>query len=346
LITANGFYKLSGVLIALIMIFSLSTNAAFAIDSPKKQLAAGVAPKDVVCKAGRVLAILDGVSVCVKQSTAQKLEKRWNATLVLPEPALQKTKTPKTTTPKDTTKGSAIQGSSGGTSGVVETIPASSGSIVNFYITDDDLNTSPSGVDIISTAGLVEFTINGVSITGPDTMTETGPNTGKFYLRLDLPDEINGNPITQNDIIRVKYNDQSDATGESRVSVTSIPLSKTFAQMQSSGGQRIGHAFSVTIYEPDANLDSDEVDRISLSSIEFKAEGGIKTTLANPAFDANSSYLLETGKNTGTFSVTIKIPRYIDGKLVDIGAWYEMTYVDTTTPSDTDEKVVLKGKIG
>jgi hypothetical protein len=179
-------------------------------------------------------------------------------------------------------------------------------------------------------------------------MIETGPNTGKFYVGLELPETVNGQALTQNDVIVIRYLDQSDAAGESRVSVTSVPLSKTYAQVQTSGGgqSRIGHEFSVRIYEPDANLDSHEVDRIPLSRIEFRAEGGIRTTLANPAFDANSSYLLESGKNTGTFQVIIKIPRTIDGKTIHIGDWYEMTYVDSSTPSGTNEDIVLKGKIG
>ncbi|HXW02045.1 MAG TPA: hypothetical protein VD828_01560 [Candidatus Nitrosotenuis sp.] len=332
------------------MLFSsVSLGTAFAIDSPKKQLANGVAPKDVVCKAGRVLAIIfTNTPVCLKPSTASELEKRWSTTLVFPEPAQPKDDAPKNEPSAKGTTGATIQGQPGKAQAVVETIPASGGSTVNFYITDDDLNTSPNGVDIISTEGLLEFTINDVSIEGPETMIETGPNTGKFYVGLELPETVNGQALTQNDVIVIRYLDQSDAAGESRVSVTSVPLSKTYAQVQTSGGgqSRIGHEFSVRIYEPDANLDSKEVDRIPLSRIEFRAEGGIRTTLANPAFDANSSYLLESGENSGTFQVVIKIPRTIDGKTIHIGDWYEMTYVDASTPSDTSEKIVLKGKIG
>jgi hypothetical protein len=332
------------------MLFSsVSLGTVFAIDSPKKQLASGVAPEDVICKQGLILAIIfNNVPVCLKPSTASELEKRWNTTLVFPEAAQPKADAPKNEPSTKSTTGATIQGQPGKTQALVEIIPASGGSTVNFYITDDDLNTSPNGVDIISTEGLLEFTINGIAIEGPETMIETGPNTGKFYVGLELPDTVNGQALTQNDVIVVRYLDQSDAAGESRVSVTSVPLSQTYAQVQASGGgqSRIGHEFSVRIYEPDANLDSREVDRIPLSRIEFRAEGGIRTTLANPAFDANSSYLLESGENTGTFEVVIKIPRTIDGKTIHIGNWYEMTYVDSSTPSGTNEKIVLKGRIG
>ena len=75
-------------------------------------------------------------------------------------------------------------------------------------------------------------------------------------------------------------------------------------------------------------------------------KGGIKTTLANPKFDANRSYLVETGPNTSTFEVQIKIPREIDGKVIHIGDTYEITYFDKSTPSGDNEKIILKGKIG
>ena len=100
------------------------------------------------------------------------------------------------------------------------------------------------------------------------------------------------------------------------------------------------------IYEPDANRDSKDEDRISLSSLEFRGEGGIRTTLSNPRFDENSSYLIETGPNTSTFEVKIKIPRELDGKTIHIGDSYEIRYIDRSTPSNTDEKVILKSRIG
>ena len=79
----------------------------------------------------------------------------------------------------------------------IETIPASGGSFVNFYITDDDLNIAHTGVEIISTSGLLEFTINGIPVEGPERMIETGPDTGVFFAKLELPETINGRPINQ-----------------------------------------------------------------------------------------------------------------------------------------------------
>lgn len=212
---------------------------------------------------------------------------------------------------------------------------------------DADLDTTPNGVDIISTEGLIEVTINGVQIDVPSKMVETAPNSGKFFLRIELPDTINGRQLSQDDVVLVKYNDETDATGEQRVVVKSFSLSKTYANLQSTvSGTRIGHEFIVRLFEPDANTDSKDEDKISLSYLEFRAEGGIRTTLANPAFDANSSFLVETGPNSDIFEVKIKIPRTVDGKTIHIGDWYEIRYIDESTPSGTEEKIILKGRIG
>ena len=303
----------------LILTIGFPVNAE--IDSPKKQMKRGIAIEDVLCREGLELVIrTNGFAACVRSETADRMEKA--GMLFVP---IGFTKSEKE----------------------IETVPASSMSIVNFYITDQDLNLAHSGIEVVSTEGLFEFTINGILIEGPKNMIETGPNTGQFYIKLELPETINGNPLSQEDIVLIKYLDESDFSGEQRVLVKSIPLTKTFAKVQTSGGgSRIGHEFTVRIYEPDANRDSKDEDRISLSELEFRGEGGIRTTLSNPKFDANSGYLIETGPNTSTFEVQIKIPREVDGKTIHIGDWYEIRYIDRSTPSNTDEKIILKGKIG
>ncbi|MEX1053856.1 MAG: hypothetical protein WEC35_05590 [Nitrosopumilaceae archaeon] len=349
----NKVFKIFTISIIISMILSSGfSNLVFGktIDSPKKQLQRGVAPHDIICKSGLTLAIIfTNVPVCLKPSTAFKLEQRWHVPILIPESMPQEKQTDGLSEKPASIKNNdsaTIQGKSGKPE-TLQTIPASSGSVVNFYVNDDDLNASHNGIDVIPTAGLLEFTINGIPIQGPQTMTETGTNTGRFFVRVELPDTINGRPLTQDDILEIRYLDQADAAGEKSSSVKSIPLTKAYAKVQTSGGgQRIGHEFTVRIYEPDFNLDSKDTDRIPLSRLEYRGEGGIRTTLANPAFDANSSFLLETGDNTGIFEVIIKIPRTLDGKTVNIGDWYEIRYIDTSTPSNTDEEIKLKGRIG
>ena len=229
----------------------------------------------------------------------------------------------------------------------LQSIPATSGAIVNFYVNDEDLNTSQSGIDRISTDGLIVATINDQSIPIPSEMIETKPNSGRFYLKIELPQSINGEALSQDDIIEVRYFDQSDSTGQMRTIVSSTTLTSSFAKIQTQGNnQRIGHDFILRIYEPDANSDSKDEDRIPLSALEFRAEGGIRVPLSDSAFDANSSFLIEIGPNSDIFEVEIKIPRKVDGKTIHIGDWYEIRYIDSSTPSNTAEKIIFKGRIG
>ena len=282
----------------------------------------GIAVEDITCKQGLELVIRTNESpACVKPDTAKRMQDLGIAFI-----------------PTTFTK----------TEKEIETIPASSRSIVNFYITDQDLNLAHNAVEVIEARELFEFTINGVPIEGPERIIETGPNTGQFYVRLNLPETIDGKQLDQDDIILIKYLDESDFSGEQRVIVKSVQLTKTFAKVQTegSGGSRIGHEFTIRLYEPDANRDSKDEDKIPPSSLEFRGEGGIRTTLANPKFDANRPFLVETGPNTSTFEVEIKIPRQIDGKVVNIGDRYEIRYIDRSTPSNTNEKVIFNGRIG
>ena len=306
--------------ISFFLIFSVIIPINADIDSPRKQMKEGVLAQDVTCRGGLELVIrTNGMSACVKPDTVDKMFERG---------ILSTTKL---------TKSNAE----------IVTIPASSMSIVNFYVTDNDLNKSHRGIEVVSTEGLFEFTVNGIPIEGPKKMIETGYDTGQFYLKLELPETINGKQISQDDIILIKYLDESNFSGEQNVQVKSIPLTKTFAEIETSGGgSRIGHEFFVRVFEPDANIDSRDEDKISINKLEFRSEGGIKTTLANPKFDANSNYLIETGPNTNIFEVQIKIPRQIDDKIIHIGDWYEIKYIDKSTPSNTDEKIIFKGRIG
>ena len=186
--------------------------------------------------------------------------------------------------------------------GSVSTIPASSATVVNFYVTDDDLNTASNAAETIPTEGLLKFAINGIPIDGPDTMTETGPDTGQFHVRLELPPTIDGRPITHNDVVDVTYIDQGGQIG--RGASPSQNHSRSQARMPTcnlrrDGKKRIGHEFTLRIYEPDANTDSKEENRIPLNRFEFRSEGSIRVTLDHNAFDANRSHMVETGPQHG-----------------------------------------------
>jgi hypothetical protein len=333
----NSLLKLL-LVIGLCLTVLILTQVSFGeIESPRKQLKHGIALEKIACNQNKVLVQRpSGIPACVSPSSAERLANHgWKTIVNFEKDKVQI---------KDLTKSIEIPKKN---TGNVNVVPASGGSVIDFYIRDDDLNLAHGGVETVSTEGLIEFTISGVVIKGPSSMIETGPDTGEFNLKLQLPNTINGRPINQDDIVVMKYFDQSDASGDKQTLEKSVSLSKSYAQVQTTDDKkRIGHEFVLRIYEPDANLDSRDVDRISLSRLKYEGEGGIKTTLSNPDFDANSNYLLETGENTNIFEVVIKIPRTLDGKTVQIGDWFEIKYVDISTPSNTVEDVIYRGKIG
>ncbi|MEK6972159.1 MAG: hypothetical protein AABW60_05390, partial [Thermoproteota archaeon] len=116
--------------------------------SPRMQVLQGVLPSDVNCKSGfeLIFKTSNNMPFCVKPETAKRLvERSWGTTTINLEKA-------QTSLPS---------------SQMFEVIPAASGTALNFYVYDDDLNTSPNGVDTISTSGLIEATINGVQIEIP-----------------------------------------------------------------------------------------------------------------------------------------------------------------------------------
>ena len=125
------------------------------VESPRKQMKQGVAVEDITCKAGLSLVIRsNGFPACVKSTTADKLEKRGLGKIEF-KSEIQIQRKPEE----------------------IQVVPASAGSVINFYITDDDLNLAHSGIETVSTVGLLEFTINGIPIDGPSSMIETGPDT-------------------------------------------------------------------------------------------------------------------------------------------------------------------------
>ncbi|WKT57278.1 hypothetical protein QVH35_07580 [Candidatus Nitrosotenuis chungbukensis] len=221
------------------------------------------------------------------------------------------------------------------------------GGILSFYVYDDDLNTSHRGINQVSTSGLLEFTINGIPIQGPSIITETSQDSGIFVGRLNIPSTINGRPLQQGDTLVITYSDESDYSGNPTTVSKSIAVAKHNTHFSTSAKNiRIGQTFQVRIYDPDFNLDSRNVDSIPTKLIEFRTENGIRATLNNEAFEARTTSLRETGKNTNTFIVTVKMPKEIDGERLKIGADAQLRFTDTTSPSRTSEILKTNIRIG
>jgi hypothetical protein len=109
-----------GIVLFLVLSFSLLANPANAdIESPKKQIKRGVALEDITCKAGLSLVIRNnGFPACVKSTTADRLEKMGLGKIEFRSEIQIQTKKQEE----------------------ISVVPASTGSVVNFYITDDELN--------------------------------------------------------------------------------------------------------------------------------------------------------------------------------------------------------------
>jgi hypothetical protein len=217
---------------------------------------------------------------------------------------------------------------------IVYAEPATTGTILTFYITDVNLSTQHKAVMTIPTSGLVDFTINGVPVPGPDSMVETGIDTGTFLIQLTLPDSVNGKPLQNGDVVLMTYHQRADYSGNPTTLTQSKVLTSTPSSPVSSSASnvRIGNYFKLRIYAPDYNLDSLHPDDIPLDMIEFHM-GGVQTTLADPAFQTNPYTLRETGPDTNIFEVSVKMPREINGHSIDMGSTLEFRFQDHAFPS-------------
>jgi hypothetical protein len=225
-------------------------------------------------------------------------------------------------------------------------ISVAPGSVVPFYITDSNLVTSHRAVETISTSGLVDFTINGIPIPGPSTMTETAVDSGVFELYLTIPTTINGKPLQDGDVVVMTYHQKADYSGNPTSITQSVTISQTPSSPISSSQDRIriGQTFLLKLYAPNWNLDSYKPDTIPLNLIEFR-DGGLVTTLADPAFDIPTFGLRETGPNTNIFVAPVKIPRQVDGVPLDIGSTIEFSFKDPTAGASA-ETTRIQLKIG
>jgi hypothetical protein len=213
------------------------------------------------------------------------------------------------------------------------------GSTISFFINDDHLNTQHKTSMIVSTSGLVDFTINGVSISGPSTMTETGIDTGVFQLYLTIPSTVNGSPVKDGDVVLMTYHQRADYSGHPTDITQSVTISETPSSPISSPTSQdhvgIGQTFLLQLYAPNWNLDSYTPDSIPLNLIEFR-DGGLVTTLADPAFSIPTGDVRETGPNTDLFAAQVKIPKQVDGVPLDIGSTIEFSFTDPTGGSSPE----------
>jgi hypothetical protein len=219
------------------------------------------------------------------------------------------------------------------------------GSVLTFYITDENLVTNHRGVMTLSTAGLVDFTIDGTPIEGPDSMVETGIDTGVFQLQINLPSSVNGRSLQNGDVVLMTYHQPADYSGHPQTITQSVVLNSvpttSVQPSESEQSINIGRYYTLQLYAPNYNLDSQVPDDIPLNIVEVHM-GGVSTTLADPAFDIGNGVLRETGPNTDTFAATFKIPRSIDGFPVEIGSTLEFRVQDNSQQIPSESSTFLR----
>jgi hypothetical protein len=231
------------------------------------------------------------------------------------------------------------------------------GAVLTFYINDENLVTDHRGVMTLSTAGLVDFTIDGTPIPGPSSMVETGIDTGQFQLQLTLPSSVNGRPLQNGDVVLMTYHQPTDNNGNPQTITQSVVLSSAPASIQSPAPStmpsspveqpseqeqsvNIGQYFTLQVYAPDYNLDSQVLGNIPLNLVQVNLEG-VQTTLADPAFETSTGTLRETGLNTDVFAATFRIPQAIDGFPVEIGSTLEFTFEDNSEPIPAESSIYV-----
>lgn len=224
---------------------------------------------------------------------------------------------------------------------------ASPGSVLTFYINDENLVTDHRGVMTLSTGGLVDFTIDGTPISGPSSMVETGIDTGQFLLQLTLPSSVNGRPLQNGDVVLMTYHQPTDNNGNPQTLTQSVVLSSIPSSIQPSQAEQpseqsinIGQYFTLQIYAPNYNLDSEVPDDIPLSLVQVNMNG-VSTTLADSAFQTSTGTLRETGPNTDTFAATFKIPHQIDGFPVELGSTLEFTFGDNSQQVPSESSIFV-----
>ena len=221
-------------------------------------------------------------------------------------------------------------------------VPAIGSEIVIYVSVDDaDYDESSSSVNEIAvTEGDAPVTVRKGSTeiaqlgTTANPLEETDVDTGIFEYTLKLENTADLN-IEQGDIITVRYNDPTDASGNKNSVSDSATFDLRNAVLQSDKSTYvIGQDALLTLIEPDLNLDSGSQETIHIDRIGWDSDAET-TPLGHAAFGAVPSNLRETDANTGIFQVVITIPEDIGGSLLERGEEITLTYMDNG-PSGAD----------
>jgi len=157
--------------------------------------------------------------------------------------------------------------------------------------------------------------------------------TTKQNSRFDVNATSGNYCVRQGDVLTVTYTDTNDASGHSQTVTDSSTFDLRNGVLQSDKSVYIiGSDMILTLVEPDFNLDSQTADTLPLDLIEWDSHA-FKNTMGQlggqaSAFDAKPSTFVETGKDTGIFQSVIKIPKTLNGNLLERGEQIHLEYTD------------------
>ncbi|RLG05357.1 MAG: hypothetical protein DRN61_00850 [Thaumarchaeota archaeon] len=170
-------------------------------------------------------------------------------------------------------------------------------------VEDPDLNFDPTTTEVRVAAGTADGGAGSVEwsatsdTTDNETLSsdfkETGPTTGVFKVKFDM----SGAAFTEAllDIITITY----DPPGENK-SVTASVKAYTGEISLDASEYKISDTATVTLVEPDLNLDSTSKDVITAASGTVKVTSSVDDTVGT------GIKMTETGENTGVFEGTFK----------------------------------------
>ena len=222
---------------------------------------------------------------------------------------------------------------------------------VHVRVSDPDFDVSGSGQDAIAEANpVVTLSV----IRGSDThvvaevgdsanpIQEIAPDAGIFEADItvsysDGPEDDScpgtGGCILQGDILRVRYTDPVDASGDRNTVTDSATFDLRNGVLQSDKNQYvIGTDMILTLIEPDLDLDNDQAETYDLDLVEWDSDAAT-ITMGNrggnaAAFDPEPTDFRETGDSTGIFQTIIEIPEELDGDRLERGEAISMEYTD------------------
>ena len=218
---------------------------------------------------------------------------------------------------------------------------------VYIAVSDADVDESSDSAETLS-GEFVTLEISGEPVTIGD-LEETAPDSGVFEASIDVGRSVGDTTINQGDIITVRYDDQSDASGNTNKVSDSATFDLRNAVLQSDKSTYvIGQDALITLIEPDLNLDSASQDAVELDLIEWESDAA-DTNLKHPDFGAVPQTLRETDSNTGIFQVVITIPEDIGTEKLARGESITLIYndkgpsgADTVGVDDRDVELYIK----